>query len=256
MTEWRLLLTRPVEECEALSATLAEQGIFSSSLPLLAIEPLVESPGQRAIILELDRYCAVIVVSKPAARLGLDLLDRYWPQPPTQQAWFSVGAATGKLLADYGLTVHWPDTGDDSEALLTLPEFTEALAEPGARVLIMRGEGGREFLAERLRGQGVAVDYLELYRRQLPDYPPGALVQRIEAEHLNGLVVSSGQGLENLQRLAAEAWPEVSRRVLFVPSPRVAEQARAAGAANVVDCRGANASALLAALMQQPAPAL
>lgn len=176
MTEWRLLLTRPVEECEVLSATLAEQGIFSSSLPLLAIEPLVESPGQRAIILELDRYCAVIVVSKPAARLGLDLLDRYWPQPPTQQAWFSVGAATGKLLADYGLTVHWPDTGDDSEALLTLPKFTEALAEPGARVLIMRGEGGREFLAERLRGQGIAVDYLELYRRQMPDYPrcPGA----------------------------------------------------------------------------------
>ena len=256
MTAWRLLLTRPAEECEALAATLAEQGVFSSSLPLLAIEPLAESPEQRATILDLDRYCAVIVVSKPAARLGLDLLDRYWPQPPSRQAWFSVGAATGTLLADYGLTVHWPETGDDSEALWELPAFNEALVAPGARVLIMRGEGGREFLAERLRGQGVAVDYLELYRRRLPPYSPGTLVQRIRTECLNGLVVSSGQGLENLQRLAAQDWSEVSRLTLFVPSPRVAEQARAAGATNVVDCRGANASALLAALMQHPAPAL
>ncbi|HAJ88145.1 MAG TPA: uroporphyrinogen-III synthase, partial [Pseudomonas sp.] len=40
MTGWRLLLTRPAEECEALAATLAEAGVHSSSLPLLAIEPL------------------------------------------------------------------------------------------------------------------------------------------------------------------------------------------------------------------------
>ncbi|NQD91505.1 uroporphyrinogen-III synthase, partial [Pseudomonas sp. CrR25] len=81
MSDWRLLLTRPAEECSALAAALAEHGIYSSSLPLLAIEALAETAEQRAIILELDRYCAVIAVSKPAARLGLQLLDRYWPQP-------------------------------------------------------------------------------------------------------------------------------------------------------------------------------
>ena len=57
----------------------------------------------------------------------------------------------------------------------------------------MRGEGGREFLAETLRGRGVQVDFLELYRRSLPDYPPGTLVQVVRSERLNGLVVSSGQ---------------------------------------------------------------
>ena len=39
---WRLLITRPVEECAALAATLAERGVFSSAMPLLAIEPLAE----------------------------------------------------------------------------------------------------------------------------------------------------------------------------------------------------------------------
>lgn len=257
MSDWRLLLTRPAQECAELAKTLAERGIYSSSLPLLAIEPLAETPEQRATILELDRYCAVIVVSKPAARLGLELLDRYWPQPLAAQPWFSVGAATAGILRDYGLTAYCPAAADDSEALLGLPQLQQALAAAlTPRVLILRGEGGRELLAERLRGQGVQVDYLPLYRRQLPSYPPAVLPERVRAQGLNGLVVSSGQGLAHLLQLAGEDWPRLARLPLFVPSPRVAELARAAGAEIVVDCRGASAAALLAALQAQPAPDL
>ena len=253
MTGWRLLLTRPAEECAALAAQLAEQGVHGSCLPLLDIEPLAETPEQRSLLLELDRYCAVIVVSKPAARQGLERLDRYWPQPPINQRWFSVGAATGQILADYGLHVSWPEGGDDSEALLELPAFSEALQVPSPRVLIMRGDTGRELLAEHLRGQGVAVDYLPLYRRRLPDYACGELPRRVATERLNGLVVSSGQGFEHLYQLAGEAWPELARLPLFVPSPRVAEQACAAGARQVIDCRGASATALLQALQEHQA---
>lgn len=249
MKDWRLLLTRPAGECEALAATLAEQGIASACMPLLAIEPLPETPEQRATILELDRYQAVIVVSKPAARLGLALVDRYWPQPPAGQRWFSVGAGTGAVLADYGLDAHWPAEGDDSEALIALPTLEAALAVPTPRVLILRGEDGREWLSERLRERGVHVDALSLYRRFCPDYPAEALPRRVEAERLNGLVVSSGQGLQSLVRLAADAWPRLAERLtLFVPSPRVAGMAAELGACNVVDCRGASAAALLAAL--------
>lgn len=248
MSHWRLLLTRPQDECAALAASLAEHGVASASLPLLAIEPLEETPEQRSLLLDLDRYCAVVVVSKPAARLGLERIDRYWPQPPARQDWFAVGAATAAILDDYGLRVHHPENGDDSEALLALPALARALQVPGPRTLILRGEGGREFLAERLRGQGVAVDYLELYRRVLPDYPAGELARRVRDEALNGLVVSSGQGLEHLLRVAGEDWPRLAGLPLFVPSPRVAELARDAGARHVIDCRGANAAALLEAL--------
>ncbi|MCY1494078.1 Uroporphyrinogen-III synthase [compost metagenome] len=247
MTNWRLLLTRPQEECEALAATLAEHGVHSASLPLLAIEPLAETPAQRSLMLDLDRYCAVIVVSKPAARLGLERLDRYWPQPPLQ-AWFTVGGATAAILEDYGLNVHYPAQGDDSEALLGLPALQQALQAHNPRVLIMRGEGGRELLADSLRSQGVQVDYLELYRRALPAYPAGELLRRIRAERLNAVAISSGQGFDNLRQLAAGDWPQLAELPLFVPSPRVAEQVREAGAQRVIDCRGASAAALLAAL--------
>lgn len=255
MTGWRLLLTRPADESAALSSLLAEKGIFSSSLPLLEIEPIPASDTMREVIQGLDRYCAVIVVSKPAARIAVDLLDRYRPQPPRLK-WFSVGAATAQILEDRGLDISFPVEGDDSEALLELPQLREAIARPGPRVLIMRGEGGRELLAERLRELGASVEYLELYRRDLPQYPPAVLPDLIEAERLNGLVVSSGQGFEHLHQLAGDAWPQLARLPLFVPSPRVAELARAAGAQTVVDCRGASAAALLTALREHPGPVL
>ncbi|RMP68179.1 hypothetical protein ALQ18_00075 [Pseudomonas marginalis pv. marginalis] len=244
MNTWRVLLTRPVEESAALAASLSDVGIFSSSLPLLDIEALPVTAEQQAVFRELGRYNAVIVVSKPAARLALQQLDQRWPHVQ----WFSVGAATAQLLADHGLNVEYPQAGDDSEALLALPALREAVAGPAANVLILRGEGGRELLAERLREQGASVDYLELYRRSLPAYDAGVLMQRIQLERLNGVVVSSGQGFLHLQALAGDDWPQVAKLPLFVPSPRVYEMARAAGAEKVVDCRGASAAALLVAL--------
>lgn len=256
MSTWRLLLTRPAEDCAALAQTLSAQGIANHCMPLLAIETLDETPEQRSTFAELQRYCAVIVVSKPAARIGLQRLAQHGAPTP-DLPWFSVGAATAAVLAEQGLCVHFPDSGDDSEALLALPALQQAIAATSMpRVLILRGEGGRELLAERLRGQGVTVDYLPLYRRVLPHYAPGELSRQVRAERLNGLVVSSGQGFEHLLQLAGDDWPALARLPLFVPSPRVAEQAHAAGAQIVVDCRGASAAALQAALEQFPAAAL
>ena len=259
MTGWRLLLTRPAAECAALAATLAEAGVYSCSLPLLETEALAETPEQCAILRDLERYSAVIVVSKPAARLGLALLQRHWAQPPCGPRWFSVGAATAQILDQYlqphGLRACCPSLGDDSEALLALPELDQALCVANPRVLLMRGEGGRELIAETLRARGAVVDYLELYRRLCPQYPSGILPQLVAAQRLNALLVSSAQGLENLLQLAASAWTELARLPLLVPSPRVAELARAAGARQVIDCRGASAAAVLAALRAHPAPA-
>ena len=170
-----------------------------------------------------------------------------------------MGAATAQILDQFlqphGLQACCPSLGDDSEALLALPELDQALCVAKPRVLLMRGEGGRELIAETLRARGAVVDYLELYRRLCPQYPSGTLPQLVAAQRLNALLVSSAQGLENLLQLAASAWAELARLPLLVPSPRVAELARAAGARQVIDCRGASAAAVLAALRAHPAPA-
>ncbi len=255
MSGWRLLLTRPAEENAGLAAALAAEGVASCSLPLLGIGPLPETAAWRSLIMALDHYPAVIVVSKPAARQVLALVDRYWPQPPLAQHWFALGPATSAVLADYGLDVSWPETGPDSEALLAAPALASALAVPEPRVLLVRGEGGRELLAETLRARGIQVDELILYRRYLPEYPAGILGHKVREHLLNGLVVSSGQSLQFLRELAAGDWPWLGRLTFFVPSVRVAGMARQMGAGNIVTCHGAGTPALLAALRATAAPA-
>lgn len=116
----------------------------------------------------------------------------------------------------------WPEQGDDSEALLAVPRLAEALSKPAPKVLILRGEGGREFFAETLRSRGVQVDILELYRRQRPDYPPGTLLQVVRSQHLNGLVISSGQGSKHCARLP----PKPGRSCVNYPCSYPARESR------------------------------
>lgn len=243
MSPWRLLVTRAEPEASEQCLALAAQGVFASVLPALEIQPLPVTAQQQALLAQ--RYDAAIVVSKAAARL---CLQRLAGQPLPSEQWFAVGEGTGRLLMDAGLGAHWPSQGEDSEALLALPALTRALAGPAPRVLIVRGEGGRELLAGSLRERGASVDYLELYRRACPLGSAGEPATRVAAERLNGLVVSSGQGLEHLHALAAGRWPELAGLALFVPGQRVAAQARLLGAQQVIDCQGASTAALVSAL--------
>lgn len=245
---WRVLITRPAAENAVLAQLLAEHGIYTHGMPLLDMAALPETGAQRELMLGLDRYSTVVVVSKPAARYALERLDTYWPQPPLRPQWFTVGAASGGILVDYGLNVQWPPNGDDSEALLALPAFEESLRQPNPRVLVMRADEGRNFLAQTMAARGISVDFLPLYRRFLPEYPERVLIQSVAEHSLNGLVTSSEQGLRNLVRLAGADWPQLCRLPLFVPSPRVAQTARDLGARQVIDCQGASNQALLAAL--------
>ena len=244
---WRVLLTRPAAECQALAAFLAEHNIYSSALPLLAIRPLELLPEHHACLANFARYRAVIVVSKPAARLGVAHLRKIGAKLSCAQ-WFCVGAATAKVLKELGVEATFPQSADDSEALLAMPEFARILAEPNACVLILHADEGRAWLSEQLVAKGLKVDFLALYQRYLPAYAAGTLAAQVKSHALNALVVSSGQGLSNLLEVAGPDWAWLANKTLFVPSPRVAELARLAGAKQVVDCRGASAAALLSAL--------
>ncbi|MGR5519022.1 uroporphyrinogen-III synthase, partial [Vibrio harveyi] len=60
---------------------------------------------------------------------------------------------------------HADDARQDSEALyarLDVPSLS------GREVLIVRGNGGREWLADQLREVGVSVRTVEAYRRSVP----------------------------------------------------------------------------------------
>lgn len=246
-----MLLTRSDVDNQRLADKLGAAGIPAVSVPMLHIVELDETPEQQRLMLDLDRYHAVMVVSPVAARLGLERLDACWPQPPVAMHWFAVGEATASVLQAYGLSVQIPESGQDSEALLRLPIWDELLSRPDLRVLVWRGVGGREHLANQVRAAGGQVDYLELYRRDMPV----GLAPALEAAHqggVGGIVLSSGQGLEHWHIAAGKHWAEQSSWRCWVPSQRVADRAQELGCSDIIVCEGADDSAVLAAIAAHP----
>src|SRR5690606_17336275 len=101
---------------------------------------------------------------------------------------FAVGPGTAAVLEKHGLHVSFPTTATNSEALLALPELQHI---DGMKALIVRGSGGRELIAETLRGRGASVDYAELYLRAVPTYDAAALRELVRNAAPSAVVVSS-----------------------------------------------------------------
>src|SRR6202007_3261677 len=130
------------------------------------------------------------------------------------------------------------DTGRfDSEALFAALEASLGTGGfEGRRVLIVRGDGGREWLAERLREAGAQVETAAAYRRVVPE-PPIAAWTQVHAL-LEGAphawLVRSSEGVRNLDELAREHLTageivELRHAPLVAPHPRIAETARSMG---------------------------
>lgn len=246
-----VLVTRPQGRAsDSLCALVEEAGYSAHSQPLLALEPLSPLPAaQRAMLLDLDRYASVIFISANAVRFGMGAIGDFWPQLPAGIAWFAIGSATAALLGDYGVDALTPGRDMSSEGLLALP----ALREPaGQRVLIVKGEGGRDTLARELGARGALVDELACYRRRLPVLADGELAAKLRRWHIDTVLISSGEGLANLLELLSPAEStNFSELRLVVPSKRVADVAHAGGFNRVMIAENASDAAMLRALRDQ-----
>ena len=240
-----------MEDNQRLGLRLQQQGIQALSLPMLQIEALPETAQQRSLMLELDRYHAVMAVSPVAARFGLQRLDEYWPQPPVGIEWFAVGAGTAATLSAYGLPAQYPPDGQDSEALLRLPAWQRLLRLPDLRVLIWRGQGGRELLSSTIQAAGGRVDLLELYQRGIPPALDADLAAASNAG-CRGIVILSGQALQHWRSAAGAAWEQQRHWRCWVPGERVAGIAQQLGCTDVVSCHGADDESVITAILAQP----
>lgn len=252
----RILLTRPAHQITALSQAISSAGGQPVELPLLEIVPEPSDTSQAALnrnlIMNLDLYSSVIFVSTNAARIGGSLIDDYWPQLPLGVNWLAIGNSTRQALLEYDIQARHNPVGYDSEALLSLPELQHFDQQ---KVLIIRGNGGRETLAETLRSRGAQVDYADLYRRQCPDYSDGIIESTIYAQLPSAILITSGESLHNLLQLAAGSARQFSTAQLLgcklvVPSRRLAELATSSGFKDICVATGPDDKNMVQALLQ------
>ncbi|AQA17807.1 hypothetical protein BST95_05735 [Halioglobus japonicus] len=243
----RVLVTRPAGQADSLLARLEQAGYSASHQPLLALAPLAElAPSLRQRVLDLDLYAHVIFISGNAVRYGLSIIDDYWPQLPTGINWYAIGGTTARLLAERGLVATEPGAQMNSEGLLAVPALQQVVDQ---RVLIVKGQGGRELLQSELTARGARVDELACYSRACPPLEQGALARTISEGGIETVLISSGEGLQNMLTLLSGEETTKFRDVrLVVPSLRVEKLAREAGFTQIDTAANASDEAMMAAL--------
>jgi uroporphyrinogen-III synthase len=217
----QVLVTRPVHQAENLSSLIAEQGGIAIRFPTLAIVALADCSEIQKTLTQLDNYQWLVFISANAVTMHGNHSDSDKIKRFKSARIAAIGNATAKALVNAGWSVDLvADSGFNSEALLVMPEWQQIT---GQRFLIIRGQGGREELATVLQSRGATVDYLDVYKRIMPESDCSQVKSLLEQDKLDVITITSGEALQNLLVMLEQCFHE---RLFDIPLVVVSNRIR------------------------------
>lgn len=237
----RLLVTRPAAQADEWVAGLRAERLDAVALPLIAISASSNDAALAQAWQDLALNRMLVFVSPNA-------VQQFFAHRPEGRAWpartlaATVGPGSSRVLREAGVP-----PGLVMEPAVDAPSFdSEALWQVlapldwlGARVLLVRGDGGREWLGERLRERGAVVEAVQSYSRVLPSLSAQQrqqLAEAVAAPHRNIWLLSSSEAVANLAALAPPG-TDWSQARAVATHERIAERATAQGFGRVVLAR-------------------
>jgi len=232
----RVIVTRPPAQAAAWVLQLRALGVDAQALPLIGIAPVDDAAPLHAAWAGLPATALVVFVSPNA-------VAHFFAARPAGADWpagalaGSTGPGTSAALRDAGVApaqrVEPPADAPvfDSEALWALLAPRDWA---GRRVLVVRGEDGRDWLAETLRARGAEVGFVAAYRRLPPSVDAAGrqlIAEALAAPAAHRWVFSSSEALAQLRALAPGA--DWSASHAAASHPRIAQTARDTGFATV-----------------------
>lgn len=214
-----IVVTRPKHQADNLRKKLEAAGAHVILFPLLEIRAPDNQSFVQQQLSELDSYDLVIFVSPNAV---VQTLKRVSSAAFGSSKIAAIGKKTTKLLEEHGLNVNFsPKEIFNSEALLAVPGMRGFTS--GSKVVILRADGGRDFLKDSLQKNGAHVDYVNVYKKYCPQNDLQLLAEHFNRNELDVILISSGNSLEYLFGFQSEnTWlNEVS---LLVGSERIKKQ--------------------------------
>lgn len=257
-----VLVTRPQPQADAWVKALRASGQAAAALPLLRIGAPLDASAARASFDRLAQpasIAAVMFVSPSAVACWHALAPAGWTWPDTVLAG-STGPGTCSALLAAGVPVDAivtpPAEGGqfDSEALWALMAARRAWA--GATVLVVRGDGGRDWLAQQLAAAGAQVQFVSAYRRlppRLDEAECASLARALARPAEHCWLFSSSEALSHLPALAPHA--DWSSAKALATHPRIAQMAILTGFTQVALVT-ADVVAVAAALRAWPGSAV
>ena len=192
----KVLVTRPKQQADNLCESIENLGGTAIRFPVIEINKSENQQVAKKILDDLEQYDIGIFISRNAVEWTLKLLDEK-KSALESLSLISIGPATTAALKRALSGTVITNYGTNSESLLENEALgTEAVS--GKKIIIFRGQGGREHLATTIRQRGAKVDFAEVYRRDCPQYDSD-FINKIWALNVpDVVVVTSNNGLENL----------------------------------------------------------
>jgi len=239
----KIAVTRPRDQAAQLAQRIAQAGGVPLSFPLLDIAAAEITLTQREQLSRLAQSELAIFISPNAVQYGIAAIRAAGVTLPPALKIATVGQGSAKALRELGFeSIIAPTERFDSEGLLVLPELQEVA---GWRVMIFRGNGGRELLGDTLKARGATVEYVTCYQRSKPTQDGAAWLTAAP----NAITVTSSEALGYLwQMLDEQARAALRDTPLFVPHARIAELAHQQGWQQV-QLTGAGDDGLFSALI-------
>lgn len=222
-----VVVTRPANQSQHLQRLIEAAGGRAILFPVLEIVGPRDTQAANDVIEHLDEYDIAIFISANAVSRALNLI-RSRREFPAQIQVAAIGRSSARELQRLGIRPHiFPHTRFNSEALLSMDEMQQV---KGKRIIIFRGEGGRELLADTLRQRGAEVEYAEVYRRTRPTTAADSLLKKWARGEVDVVTVTSNEGLHNLYEMVGglgRTW--LCKTPLVVVSERARQLARELG---------------------------
>ena len=239
-----IVITRPARQAAGLAREIAALGGRPLIFPAIVILPPADASALRAVQSNLARYDIAIFVSANAVEYGVGD-PAAWP---ARILTLAPGPGTAAALAAVGIAnARIPATTMDSEGVLALPQLLDV---SGKRIVIFRGDGGRELLRTALEARGATVVQVECYRRAKPQGGAAGLIDAWREQRVDAVALTSGEGLDNLwDILGGEGRAHLAATPAFVPHASIAERARGLGLRQVIITPPAD-TGLLASLLE------
>lgn len=244
-----VLVTRPGAAAEALARRIEARGGAAVVFPVIDIAPPADANALRAAAREFAAGRAVdmaVFISAHAATAVGAQLKRLGMRAPNTTRIAAVGPKTKAACKAAGIRVDFAPTARiDSEGLLdALCGFNAG----GRRIMIFRGQEGRETLAWGLRARGAEVRYVEAYRRLLTRRSITPLIERWHGGGIDAVVISSGAVWDALGQLLGPHRHLLDAAPAVAYSERIADYCRERGAAAVFAAGQPDDDAVVAAL--------
>ena len=228
LTSVTVLVTRAPHQAGPLCELIEQANGIAVRFPVTTICEVENQAQLGSAVAHVPQADKVIFVSPNAVEFGLKALKTHAIRidPPTEI--LAIGPGTANRLREQGLPVSGiPLDQFNSEGLLKLPQLVQV---QGQKVVIFRGEGGRERLHDRLVALGARVDYVECYQRSLPEQIDTRAITMWRNGEIDVVTLTSNTAADHLLQLLSSSDHDLfEKAVIATVSTRVEQYCRQLG---------------------------